>query len=92
MHYSVCKKIYYSASVHAIYNENILVEREVTGATYTTISCFFSLLRSKFSSSKPSSVTFGNVVIDVNVKEVFQNFLSFFFKQLHFYYIICHQV
>ena len=32
------KKINYSTSVHAIQNKKILVEREITGAVYTTIS------------------------------------------------------
>ena len=38
VHFSVCKEINYFISVHAIYNKNILVERKITGAIYTTIS------------------------------------------------------
>ena len=38
VHFSVCKKINYFISVHAIEIRNILVERKITGAIYTTIS------------------------------------------------------
>ena len=35
MHFSVCKLINFSTSVHAIQHKNILVERQITGAIYT---------------------------------------------------------